>query len=99
VSINERLISNNGQQTRLPARIFFKNFCSFHCYGNLKVRLVSDSSIMTERKAGKRYVAATDNAYRVELVSPVLQYNEIPKPQEIVRVLRKAGAEVNTSCV
>jgi hypothetical protein len=36
--------------------------------------------------------------YRVEMVTPKLTYEELPKFQECVRRVRKAGAKVNSSC-
>jgi hypothetical protein len=61
-------------------------------------KLMSDSSIHAERKTGSEYVSTSDNAYRVEMVSPKLTYEELPKLQEVIRTLRKAGAKVNDSC-
>ena len=62
--------------------------------------LMSDASIKAERKksTGKGYTSTDDINYSVELVSPILQYNEIEKLQMVVRVLRKTGAKVNASC-
>lgn len=62
-------------------------------------KLMSDASIYTERKiSGKKYEAAHNKQYAVELVSPKLEYAEMEKLQEVVRTIRKAGAKVNTSC-
>ncbi|WP_316010354.1 amidoligase family protein [Paenibacillus sp. 3LSP] len=36
--------------------------------------------------------------YKVELVSPVFQYSDIETVQQIVRLLRKAGAKAINSC-
>lgn len=41
---------------------------------------------------------STDGGEQVELVSPILTYEDIPSLQEAARKLRKAGAKVNTSC-
>ena len=38
------------------------------------------------------------DSYRCELVSPILQYDDIEVIQEILRQLRAAGAKVNSSC-
>jgi hypothetical protein len=62
-------------------------------------KLMSDGSIHAEMKTGNRYVATSDTAYRVELVTPKLTYAELLKLQEVVRTLRRAGAKVNDSCV
>lgn len=58
---------------------------------------MSDSSIQAQRKVGGRIESASTE-YRTEVVSPILSYDDIPKLQEMVRTLRKAGALVNTSC-
>jgi len=58
-------------------------------------KVMRDSSINPERNDG------TDDysdEYRVELVTPILQYNDIEDLQQIVRNLRKAGTKSNTSC-
>ena len=36
--------------------------------------------------------------YRVEMVSPILTYSELPKFQECVRLMRHAKGKVNDSC-
>lgn len=55
-------------------------------------KIVSDSSILTQRKVDGEKVPAGNN-YSVELVSPILIYQgDIDTLQEIVRTLRKAGA-------
>ncbi|MDR3541440.1 MAG: amidoligase family protein [Desulfosporosinus sp.] len=56
-------------------------------------KLMSDSSIRQECRTGP----ATP-AHRVELVSPICQYEDIETVQEITRLLRKAGAKANSSC-
>ena len=61
-------------------------------------KLVSDSSISTEQKTETGYEAVDDTDYRVEMVTPKLTYAELPKLQECVRRVRKAGAKVNSSC-
>ncbi|WP_279002647.1 amidoligase family protein [Acidaminococcus fermentans] len=60
-------------------------------------KAMSDSSIRPQRKVGGQIEGATRD-YRTEVVSPILSYDDIPKLQELVRILRKAGALVNTSC-
>ena len=61
-------------------------------------KFVSDGSIHTEIKSGSTYRRISDNSYAVELVTPKLTYEELPKLQEVVRTLRRAGAKVNESC-
>lgn len=60
-------------------------------------KVMSDSSITTERKEGRQVVAA-DRTYSVELVSPICRYEDIETIQEIARRLRGAGMLVNKSC-
>jgi len=60
-------------------------------------KVMSDGSITTERKEGRRVVSA-DSTYSVELVSPICRYEDIETIQEIVRKLRGAGMLVNKSC-
>ena len=61
-------------------------------------KLMSDGSIRGERRTRSGYVRTDDRAYRVEMVTPKLTYAELPKFQECVRRVRKAGAKVNSSC-
>ena len=51
----------------------------------------SDGSIRIERKNGKP-------AEQVELVTPILHYEDIETLQELIRRLRHAGALTNSSC-
>ena len=63
-----------------------------------KWRFMSDGSIATRRKENGEIVYA-DNDYSVELVSPILTYEEdIETLQGLVRALRKAGGFANSSC-
>ena len=61
-------------------------------------RFMYDSSIHTERRADGSHQHTADDLYSVEMVSPKLTYGELPKFQECVRRVRKAGAKVNSSC-
>jgi hypothetical protein len=55
-------------------------------------KIVSDASIKTMKKQDGELVSAS-GLYSVELVSPILNYdNDIETLQEIIRLLRKAGA-------
>lgn len=63
-----------------------------------KWTIMSDASIRKEKQMRDRYIATNDNKYSVELVTPKLTYEEIPKLQEVLRALKKAGAKVNSSC-
>ncbi len=61
--------------------------------------IASDSSIREERHTGHReYEPVYDTEYRVEMVTPILTYSELPKFQECIRQVRHAGAKVNDSC-
>ena len=59
-------------------------------------KAMRDSSIHTERVIGGRAQLADDN-YSTEIVSPILQYNDIDDLQDIVRRLRRRAGFVNTS--
>ena len=61
-------------------------------------KLMSDGSIRAERKTAGGYEFVGRGEYQVEMVTPKLTYAELPKLQECVRRVRKAGAKVNTSC-
>ena len=61
-------------------------------------KLMSDGSIHPERKTSTGYEPVDDYTYRVEMVTPKLTYAELPKLQECVRRVRKAGAKANGSC-
>ena len=61
-------------------------------------KLMSDSSIRAERKTADGYETVGRGEYQVEMVTPKLTYAELPKLQECVRRVRKAGAKVNGSC-
>ena len=57
-------------------------------------KAMSDSSIQTYHKDGTR----ADSTYACEVVTPILQYEDMDDLQNIVRELRKAGAIANNSC-
>lgn len=60
-------------------------------------KAMSDGSIRTQKKVDGCIVTA-DSDYSCEVVSPILQYEDIEDLQNIVRELVKAGAMANTSC-
>ena len=60
-------------------------------------KAMSDSSIRTERKSNGTKVSA-GGAYSCEVVTPILQYEDMEDLQQIIRELVKAGALVNDSC-
>ena len=60
-------------------------------------KIVADSSIDAQKVIERtRHYAGIE--YRVELVSPILTYQDIEPLQELVRALRDAGAITNSSC-
>jgi len=75
-------------------------------YGKYSVRdeqsrrwtVMSDSSITKQKKVDGEIVDTIDDAYSVELVTPICKYEDIEVLQGLVRKLRKAGALVNNSC-
>lgn len=60
-------------------------------------KAMSDMSIDAQRKENGRVVQAGSD-YKCEVVSPILQYEDIEDLQEIVRQLRHNGAFANSSC-
>lgn len=60
-------------------------------------KAMNDSSLYPEKKVGGCTVEASTN-YRTEVVSPILSYDDIPRLQELIRTLRRAGAFANSSC-
>lgn len=59
-------------------------------------RVVRDGSVTPHRLENNRVQIATDD-YKCELVSPRLDYEDIPTLQNVVRELRRAGAGTNSS--
>lgn len=60
-------------------------------------KVVADSSIDAQKLIKRtRYCAGSE--YKVELVSPILTYQDIEPLQELVRALRNEGAITNSSC-
>ena len=62
-----------------------------------KWKAMNDSSLVPQKKVNGNITDAS-SFYRTEVVSPILSYEDIPKLQELVRMLRKAGAFANKSC-
>lgn len=60
-------------------------------------KAMSDGSIKTERKTSRGRILA-GREYSCEVVTPVLQYEDLEDLQNIVRALREAGAIANSSC-
>jgi len=58
-----------------------------------------DSSIRAEKKDADGNVEVTsDDSYKVEFITPILNYSDIENLQELVRAIRKAGGMVNETC-
>lgn len=57
-------------------------------------KCAKDSSIRTEARTGRRL----GSQYACELVTPILQYEDLEDLQQIVREFRHAGAIANDSC-
>lgn len=62
-----------------------------------KWKAMYDGSIHTECKINGRKVMANMN-YSCEVVTPILQYEDMEDLQNVVRALRSAGAFANSSC-
>ena len=60
-------------------------------------KIARDSSIKAQEKIDGAKVESYED-YKVELISPILKYNDIEPLQDIIRKVRKAGAFVNESC-
>ena len=73
------------------------------CYHTIRIKdrknrswkVMRDSSIDPERKDGTDHYYED---YKCELVTPILQYDDIEDLQQVVRDLRAAGAKSNKSC-
>ena len=61
-----------------------------------KWQIMRDSSIHPIKNDGD--VSASSDLYKVEMVTPILKYEDIELLQTIVRELRSAGAKTNSSC-
>ena len=57
-------------------------------------KLVSDASIRCQNRDG----SSASKRNSVEFVSPICRYGDIPKIQEMIRLLKNNGARVNDSC-
>lgn len=60
-------------------------------------KAMSDGSIHTQKKVNGRKVSA-DRDYSCEIVTPILQYDDMADLQNIVRALVAKGAFANSSC-
>ncbi|GAA0735633.1 amidoligase family protein [Clostridium oceanicum] len=60
-------------------------------------KIMRDGSIVPQKNLFGRIITAGDD-YKVEVVSPICAYEDIESIQEMIRLLRKAGAIANKSC-
>ena len=60
-------------------------------------KAMRDGSIRCEKKRGGEVVPA-DQQYSCEVVTPILQYEDIEDLQNVIRALVKKGAMANASC-
>ncbi len=60
-------------------------------------KAMSDGSIVTQRKVNGEKISASGE-YSCEVVTPILQYDDLDDLQNIIRALRTAGAFANSSC-
>lgn len=68
-----------------------------------KWKLMSDSSIQPECQSEDGYLrlekySKEGKRYKVEMVTPKLTYDELPRLQECMRCVKSIGAKVNDSC-
>lgn len=75
---------------------YYRSFFAVDTKGR-KWRCMSDSSIYTQKKVHGETINASSE-YSCEVVTPILQYDDLNDLQEIVRELRAAGAIANSSC-
>lgn len=61
-------------------------------------KAMPDGSILTERKSASHGRVSAGTAFSCEVVTPVLQYEDMDDLQNIIRALREAGAIANSSC-
>ncbi len=61
-------------------------------------KIVYDGSIVAKMRTSNREKVAAPESYKVEFVSPICKYEDIPKIQQIVRDFRHAGGFVSEKC-
>lgn len=57
-----------------------------------------DSSLKAQKKDADGNIETANDLYKVELITPILNYNDIENLQGLVRAIRKAGGFVNETC-
>lgn len=66
----------------------------YDCYSTIEISSTQDQVWKIMRDSS---IDSADNK-RCELVTPILHWDDIEKLQEILRILRKKGAKINSSC-
>ncbi len=72
---------------------YYDEYSAYDTKGR-KWKVMYDSSIVARKKDG----TPMGNEYKVELVSPICEYADIPTIQELIRQLRHAGAIAGEKC-
>lgn len=72
---------------------YYDTYCAYDGKGR-KWKVMYDGSIVAKKKGG----GTADDTYKVEFVSPICEYEDIPVIQQIVRNLREAGAIAGRKC-
>lgn len=67
-------------------------------YEGRQWQVIRDGSIVPRKRDSVGNIVDADDYYKVELVTPILGYNDIPLLQQVIRALRKAGAEPSDLC-
>ena len=91
-----KVIANYYGTSASYAGTYYKTYVATDSKGRTW-KAMSDGSIRTTRKVDGRTVSANDT-YSCEVVTPILQYEDLEDLQNIVRALREAGAVANSSC-
>lgn len=67
-------------------------------YEGRQWEVVYDGSIVPKKRDSFGDTVAASDEYKCELNTPILGYNDIPLLQEVIRALRRAGAEPSELC-
>lgn len=61
-------------------------------------RVMSDASIEPKKKTSNGRTISANSNYKVEIVTPILKYDDIEDLQEIIRLVRKNGGFATSNC-
>ncbi|MBQ6164734.1 MAG: amidoligase family protein [Clostridia bacterium] len=92
-----KIIAKHYDTQRVEAGYDYYHSCYAVDTKGRKWRCMSDGSINCQMKHNGNIVRASGE-YSCEVVTPILQYDDLNDLQEIVRKLRAAGAIANSSC-